>query len=219
MKDLLSAFPAQWPIVRHALIVLPLAGLLGAALGVIRPIRRDLVPRSWHVIQATVLLAIVGAVIMMVVAESLARAFAIVGAAGLIRYRAKITDPKDAGVMLVALAVGLASGTGLILFSAFTCTFVIGLLWALESLEPPTRVRFQLTIASRDSLKLRAQVEHVLRIKGISYQLWGSSTDELRYDVVVPFDQRLQKLTRLIRDLGGRNSTSVEWRIKKAKAA
>jgi hypothetical protein len=219
MRELVSGFPSQWPVIQHGLVILPIAGLLGAALGVIRPIRRDLVPRSPHVIQATVLLAIVGAVIMVVVAESLVRAFAIVGAAGLIRYRAKIADPKDAGVMLVALAVGLAAGSGLLAFAGFACAFVIAVLWALESLEPPTRARFELTVAARDSMKLRPQVEHVLRHKGISYQLWGSSPDELHYEVVVPFEQRIRKVTKLIRNLDGRNGASVEWRIKKREAA
>ena len=68
------------------------------------------------------MLALVGAMVMMVVGSSLARAFGIVGAAGLIRYRAKIEDPKDAGVMLSTLAIGLASGVGLYLFAIFaTC--------------------------------------------------------------------------------------------------
>lgn len=35
------------------------------------------------------------------------------GAAGLVRYRARIEDPKDAGVMLSTLAVGLSCGVGL----------------------------------------------------------------------------------------------------------
>src|SRR3954463_16336871 len=66
---------------RHALWILPIAALLGAAMGFILPVRRGLVPRSSHVIETQVLLAIVGAIIILVVAESLARAFAIVGAA------------------------------------------------------------------------------------------------------------------------------------------
>jgi uncharacterized membrane protein YhiD involved in acid resistance len=219
MEQLMSTFPAQWLVIQHALVILPVAALLGAALSVIRPIRSDLVPRSWHVLQATVLLSIVGAVIMVVVAENLARAFAIVGAAGLIRYRAKIADPKDAGVMLVALAVGLAAGSGLLVFAVVACAFVIAVLWALESVEPPTRARFELTIAAPDSMKLRSQVEQVLRHKGITYQLWGSSPEELHYEVVVPFEQRIRKVTKLIRNLDGRNGASVEWRIKKRKAA
>src|SRR5258708_32705912 len=124
MHEAFSQLPPQLPSLRHALLLLPVAALLGAALGLIRPIRKSLVPRSSHVIQTQVLLAIVGAVIMLVVAESLARAFAIVGAAGLVRCRAKIADPKDAGVLLVALAAGLAVGSGLILFAVVACGFV-----------------------------------------------------------------------------------------------
>src|SRR6187455_3789689 len=105
----------------HDLLVLLAAAGLGAALGVIRPVRRGIVPRSAHVIQAQILLAIVGAIIIIVVAESLARALAIVGAAGLVRYRARIKDPKDAGVMLVALAVGLTVGSGAYLFATIAC--------------------------------------------------------------------------------------------------
>jgi uncharacterized membrane protein YdbT with pleckstrin-like domain len=79
----------------NVLLALSAAAVLGAALGVVRPIRRQIVPRSIHVVQTQVLLAIVGALIMIVVAESLARAFAIVGAAGLIRYRSRIEDPRE----------------------------------------------------------------------------------------------------------------------------
>ena len=94
------------------LLTLATAGALGAALGLVRPVRRALVPRSPHVVQTQILLAIVGALIIIVVGENLARAFAIVGAAGLIRYRARIRDPKDAGVMLVALATRLDGRSG-----------------------------------------------------------------------------------------------------------
>lgn len=110
MSDALSSVTAPLPSVGHSLLVLVVAALLGAALGIIRPVRAGIVPRSAHVIQTQVLLAIVGAVIIVVVAESLARAFAIVGAAGLVRYRARVDDVKDAGVMLVALALGLTAG-------------------------------------------------------------------------------------------------------------
>src|SRR5882672_11226833 len=141
---MIHGLPNQVASFEHALLMLPLAALLSGALGVIRPIRRSLVPRSSHVIQAQVLLAVVGAVVMIIVAESLARAFAIAGAAGLVRYRAQIDDPKEAGVLLVSLAIGLAAGTGLFAVAAALCLFVILLLWILESLEPPDRAQFDL---------------------------------------------------------------------------
>ena len=94
------------------MVRLPLAAVLGAALA-LRPRRRGTPPRTAPVVQTQIILAVVGAVIMLVVGASLARAFGIVGAANLIRYRSKIEDPKDAVVMLCALAVGLATGVGL----------------------------------------------------------------------------------------------------------
>jgi hypothetical protein len=201
---------------------LVIAALLGAAPGVLRPIRSEIVPRSIHVIHAQILLAIVGAMIMVIVAESLAKAFAIVGAAGLIRYRARIQDPKDAGVMLVALAVGLATGSGLFLFATIGCLFVIAVLWLLESLEPAARTRFDLTISGKNTDDLRPDIEGALHHRGISYDLRGSSPTELRYEVIVPYHEKIKKLTKLIKSLDehahhGRNGASVEWEIKKYK--
>lgn len=218
MIDALSKLPHQLPMVWRALVLLPSAAALAGMLGFVRPIRRQVAPRSFHVIQTQILLAIVGAAIMMIVAESLARAFAIVGAAGLVRYRAHIDDPKDAGVLLVALAIGLAAGGGLLLLSAVLCVFVIAVLWILESFEPLDRSQFDLRIASKDPSMLRPHVEHALRKKGISYDLWGTSATELRYEVAVPLDQRVEKLTKIIRKLDGRDTTSIEWRMKKQKA-
>jgi uncharacterized membrane protein YhiD involved in acid resistance len=215
--DLATALAPPAGGLAHNVLTLLLAASLGAALGVVRPVRTEIVPRSAHVIHAQILLAIVGAMIIVVVAESLARAFAIVGAAGLVRYRAKIKDPKDAGVMLVALAVGLTTGSGLFLFATVSTVFVIGVLWILESLEPEARSRFDLTIVARNAAKMRPQIEHALDYKGVTYELRGSSPGELHYEVTVPLREKITKLSKLIRNLDGHNGTSVEWEIKKYK--
>ena len=83
---------------------------------------------------------------MLVVGASLARAFGIVGAANLVRYRSKIDDPKDAGVMLCALAVGLASGVGLYALAVFSTVFMVAALWVIESFEPERKKLFELKI-------------------------------------------------------------------------
>ncbi len=212
----MEGLPHQLISFKHAVLMLPIAALLGAALGVLRPIRRSLVPRSSHLIQTQILLAVVGAAVMIIVADSLARAFAIAGAAGLVRYRASIEDPKEAGVLLVSLAAGLASGAGLFAVALTLCVFVIVVMWILESLEPPDRAQFDLVIESKDSLKIRQQVEHAFRGKGVHYQLWASSPDELRYELSVPFDQDIKKLAKIIKRLDGHDA-SVEWEIKKFK--
>lgn len=216
MNELLSnVVAAHGPAVGQGLLILFIAALLGAALGVVRPVRREIVPRSAHVIQAQILLAIVGAIIIVVVAESLARAFAIVGAAGLVRYRARVKDVKDAGVMLIALALGLTAGSGMFLFAFVACAFVIGVLWLLESLEPPAQSRFDLKIATKNAVRLRPDLEHALGHKGVTFELHRSSPTELIYEVTVPFDQRIRPLTKLIQQLNGHDGMQVEWEIKK----
>jgi hypothetical protein len=217
MPVLASFDPAFIVTAARDLLILALAATLGAALGIIRPVRRSIVPRSAHVVQAQILLAIVGALIIIVVGENLARAFAIVGAAGLIRYRARIRDPKDAGVMLVALGMGLTVGAGLYALAITTCGFVIAVLWILESSEPPALSRFELTIGGKDADKLKPAIEHALGRQGVTYELLGSSAHELHYEVTVPFHEQIRRLTKLIRSIAGRRGTSVEWDIKKQK--
>ncbi|HEV8375610.1 MAG TPA: DUF4956 domain-containing protein, partial [Candidatus Polarisedimenticolia bacterium] len=127
---------------------LPVAALLGAALA-LRHRRRGTPTRQPAVVQTQIVLAIVGAVIMLVVGASLARAFGIVGVASLIRYRSKINDPKDAVVMLSALAVGLAAGSGLLALATFATLFLVGGLWVLEGFETPVR-QFELSVKLGD---------------------------------------------------------------------
>jgi uncharacterized membrane protein YhiD involved in acid resistance len=167
------------------------------------------------VIQAQILLAIVGAIIIVVVAESLARAFALVGAAGLVRYRARIDDVKDAGVMLIALALGLTAGAGMFMFAFVACTFVIAVLWLLESFEPAAQSRFDLKISTERATRMRPDIEHALEEKGVTYDLRRSSPTELVYEVTVPFGQKIRPLTKLIRQLDGHDGTLVDWEIKK----
>jgi len=66
----------------HAAVRLPIAALLGTALA-LRPRRAGSPRRDAAVIETQIVLAIVGALIMLVVGASLARAFGIAGAANL----------------------------------------------------------------------------------------------------------------------------------------
>ena len=159
--ELSEAIPRLQEI-REALVRLPLAAILGTALA-LRPRRKGTPPRTPAVVQTQIILSIVGAIIMLVVGASLARAFGIVGAANLIRYRSKIDDPKDAGVMLCALAVGLASGVGLYALAVVSTVFVVAVLGIIESFEKGTK-KFELTIKAGDQTdELRPKIETILR--------------------------------------------------------
>ena len=59
-----------------------------------------------------IFVTIIIGIVMMVIGNSLARAFALVGALSIIRFRAVVKDTKDTAYVFMALAVGMAAGTG-----------------------------------------------------------------------------------------------------------
>jgi len=206
--------------VRRSLVRLPLAAGLGALLA-LRPRRRGTPPRSVAVVQTQIVLAGVGAVIMLIVGTSLARAFGIVGAANLIRYRSKIDDPKDAVVMLCALAVGLASGVGLYLIAGIATAFLLALLWIIESFEPQTLKSFELKITAENESetleKLRPRIEQVLRRFRLPFEGRSLTNNELSYEVQMPFDASTDPVSHGIVALSPKTDMGVVWTDKKPK--
>ena len=201
---------------RHAAERLPIAAALAVVLAM-RPRRRGTPHRRAPVIQTQIILAIVGAVVMLVVGSSLARAFGIVGAAGLVRYRARIEDPKDAGVMLSTLSIGLASGVGLWVLAVFSTAFVLVVLWVVESFEPRAFLLFSLTIKSKDVAALKPKIEQVLSRFKIEHEMRTTSKEEICYDVHVPLDRKTDRVSEEILKLGPENSAEVNWEEKKEK--
>jgi len=198
----------------EAMVRLPLAAVLGAALAM-RPRRAGTPPRRPAVVQTQIILAVVGALVMIVVGASLARAFGVVGIAGLVRYRAKIEDPKDAGVMLAALGVGLAAGVGLYWLSPFATVFLLVLLYILETSEPEAAVRFLLKVTAEDVARLRRSVEAALRRQKLQYELRSWAAGELHYAVDVPLGRKTDVISNTIVELG--KDVSVEWEEMKEK--
>jgi hypothetical protein len=213
IPDVLESHAAM---VARAFLALPFAAVLGAALA-FRPRRRGTPPRSASVIQTQIILSIIGAIVMLIVGASLARAFGIVGVASLIRYRAKIDDPKDAVVMLASLSVGLASGVELYGLALFATLFMLALLWVVESLEPEAFKTFELKITSPDPNGLRGQVEAILRRHHIHYELRSTGPKEIHYETQLPFNARTDRLSNAILLLEPNSEIEVVWDEKKKK--
>jgi hypothetical protein len=204
---------AELPTLHQALIALPLAALCGTALA-FRPRRRGTPPRNPAVIQTQIILAVVGALILLVVGGSLARAFGTVGAANLIRYRSKIDDPKDAVVMLSTLGVGLAAGVGLHLLAAFATVFVLLVLWCVESLEADAFNVFTLKIETQVPKTLRPKIERVLIRNHATFELRGSSEDGLTYAVQLPLGTHTGRLSTALMAADATDKTAVQWADK-----
>ena len=207
---------SHFDMVERAVLALPFATALGAALA-FRPRRRGTPPRSASVIETQIVLAVVGATVMLVVGSSLARAFGIVGAANLIRYRAKIEDPKDAVVMLSTLSMGLCCGVELYGLALFATVFLLGLLWAVESIEPELTKHFELKVTAGDPAALRSDVESILRLYHVNFELRSLGQKELVYDSELPLHTRTDRIANAILTLGKHGEPEVAWDEKTSK--
>jgi len=200
----------------EAMVRLPLAAALGSALAM-RPRRAGTPSRKPAVVQTQVILAVMGALVLIVVGASLARAFGVVGIAGLIRYRAKVDDPKDASVMLAGLGVGLACGVGLLYLAAVATVFLLALLWVLESKEVDLAAAFSLKITTADPTGLRRPVEGLLRRHKLDFELRNWGHEELVYAVNVPLSMKTDALSTSLVGLSDKDKVGVEWEEKKSK--
>ena len=201
---------------KHALERLPLAAALAAVLA-LRPRRRGTPKRTPAVIQTQIILAVIGGLVMLVVGSSLARAFGIVGAAGLVRYRAKVDDPKDAGVMLSTLAIGLAAGVGLWMLALFGTAFILMVLWTVESFEPEAKRKFTLRIKAKNPEAFKSKVEEYLTREKVEFELRAQTPEELNFEFSLPLDQTTDVLSERILAMEQSDDTEVEIKEVKAK--
>ena len=121
------------PVHRHPFVELSkliAAALVGALVTAIhKPVSRDR-PRSLE--QAQILLCVSGAIMMIIIGNSLARAFGIAGAAGIVRFRTPVDDPKDVTILFLLMGLGMATGLGAFAVAGLATAFLCIALLALE---------------------------------------------------------------------------------------
>jgi Domain of unknown function (DUF4956) len=73
--------------------------------------------------------------IMLIIGSNIARAFALVGAMSIIRFRNPVKDPRDVAFIFMAMAVGMACGVKFYIFAIIFTIFVSALLLILYHFE------------------------------------------------------------------------------------
>ncbi|MEH1011802.1 DUF4956 domain-containing protein [Micromonospora sp. CPCC 206060] len=92
-------------------IALSLSFLLSAVIGwVYRATHRN-VSYSQSYVQTLIILGMLISLIMLVVGSNIARAFALVGALSVVRFRNAIKETRDVGFIFLVMGVGMACGT------------------------------------------------------------------------------------------------------------
>ena len=201
-----------------------LAALLGAALA-FRPRKRILsMKRNPYVSQTQILLAIVAAALMIIVGDNAARAFGIFAAVSLVRFRTNIRDPKEITVLLISLALGLASGVGKWDLALVLAVFSLIVLWLLEWREPQLVFRsMELKVTTRNVIATQQALRSILRkhgfdkeLRAIDREVTEESPGSLVYSIDISPMVSTDELSEDILKIDGLNVETIEWDQKKS---
>jgi uncharacterized membrane protein YhiD involved in acid resistance len=101
---------------------------------------------SYSFINSLIILSLITAVVIMVIGNNLARAFGLVGAMSIIRFRTAIKETQDIIFIFFALAIGMASGVGLHALALASTVFIGLILFVLTKTHAasPTKKDFLL---------------------------------------------------------------------------
>jgi hypothetical protein len=167
-------------------------------------------PDGSIMITTLVLLSVLVAMVSMVIGESVARAFSLVGALSIVRFRTVVEDTRDTVFVIFAVIVGMAAGAGSVLVPLIGIP-VVSVAAMLLSLTQPVASSTEASASSstlsirlglgRDPEKALNGVLHrhlaSFRLSGVETARQGAAID-LKYLVEL---RSVQSMTALVTEL------------------
>ena len=211
-----SPLPLSNPFL--SLVKLVVAALIGMLITVVhRPVSRDK-PLTRSMEQAQVLLCVSGAVVMIIIGNSIARAFGIAGAASIIRFRTPVEDPKDITILFLLMGLGMAAGLGAFAVAGLATAFLCVLLLVLDRMpsdQRPREMMVELVADERDFPVVH--VESVFARNGIIFEPRDVSQGKesaVKYHVALDRRLSLEDLSAQL-TAGASAIRSVVWKNPK----
>lgn len=208
LQDSANVF-SVWDVV----LVLSLSFLLSLVIGWVYKKTYQGVSYTQSYVHTLTLMTMVVAVIMLIVGSSIARAFALVGALSIVRFRNAIKDTRDVGFIFFAMAMGMAVGTRLYVL-AIAATIGIGLAWWLitrfnlfdkDIHDQILRIRLPADV-DYESLFQGTFIKFLYRFDLISVETVQAGTlTELVYDVELKRKTKTQQFLEEMRKLNHNN--------------
>ena len=171
--------------------------------------------------QAHVLLCLAGALMMLIVGDSVARAFGIAGAAAIIRFRTPVEDPRDITVLFLLMALGMAAGLGLMSVAALGTAFVCGCLLVLPHGQPerPRAMKVDLVADGRQfpsTHVLTVFAKHQIAAEAMEFSHGKHAS--IRYRAVLDRNTSIDEVSAQLLSAGA-GLASVSWEKSKKELA
>jgi hypothetical protein len=173
--------------------------------------------------RAQTLLCLAGALTMILIDNSIARAFGVAGAASIIRFRTPVDDPTDTTVLFLLMGLGMASGLGAFDVAIVGTAGVCLALAAFGAVAAPETARRSITIelVSAGREFPHAHVRAVCARHGVILEPceWTQdSATRVKYRASVDSQLSLETLGAELMDGGAAGLESVAWEVRKSAA-
>ena len=198
-------------------IVMTLSFVLSAFIGWIYKITHRGTSYTQSFVFTLVMNGMVVALVMMIVGSNIARAFSLVGALSIIRFRNAVKETRDVGFIFFTMAIGMAIGTKFYLL-AVVAAVVISLMIVLM-------MRFDWFARDMASQILRVQIPNGIPFDTLLDDLFLEYTNsselisvdtvhsgmltELTYSIGLKKSNRVQEFLTEIRNLNGNNKVTL----------
>ena len=96
----------------HAMFAMLASFVLSLVVAYVYRVTHSGVSYSQSLVKTFVMMAVIVSVVMIVIGSNIARAFSLVGALSIIRFRTAVKDSIDVSYIFLTMAIGMACGTG-----------------------------------------------------------------------------------------------------------
>jgi putative lipoic acid-binding regulatory protein len=184
-----------------------LAAVLGFVISAVYRFTHKGLSYSQSFTHTILFVTVIVSIVMMVIGGSLARAFALVGALSIIRFRTVIKDTKDTAYVFVGLAVGMAAGTSNYFLAVTATGFVSVLAMVIHKLnygalyKSEFILRFMFDQSFSSSAYLEVIQKHSKRSNMLHIEPSGDGNYlKLTYDIILNEGASAESITQ---ELGG----------------
>ena len=191
------------------LINLIIAFFLGFIISVVYKKTHKGLSYSQSFVLTNIFVCVIVSMVIMVIGNNLARAFALVGALSIIRFRTVVKDTKDTAFIFWSLAAGMASGTGsyFLAISGTAVISMIALVLYYTNYGSIFKSEFIIQFRSRNSAKNKKNYNKIFSEYCKSSTLLNAESSgdgqslKLSFDIVLKenktYDEFIQKLSKV----------------------
>lgn len=205
--------------VREAISNILVSFISGIFIAILYRVTYRGVSYSTNFANAIIMLTMITALVIMVIGNNLARAFGLVGAMSIIRFRTAVKDSQDIMFIFFALGIGLSAGVGLYAVT-FSSTILIGLAIfftsRINSANPPQKEFLLQIYSSEENLEndpfqipfiKYCDKYKIINVKAIEEE-YGTQM-EFSYYVKLKSENRGSTLVKELKNISGVNNVNL----------